>query len=108
MKFVVDSQKEEEVFVTLNCHDCDKIKCGIAKKLVPFESKEGCTRRVSEETAAKYYHYMEEVIPFWHNYDEDYVRQSYEEIIDFLEKEVYSAPIGQRLNPQGKVLLSGF
>ncbi len=101
-------EQEDKVFIKLNCHDCDKIDCGIAKKLVPFESKEGCTRKVSEETAARFHHYTEEVIPFWSEYNQQYVRQSYKEIIDFLEQEIYTAPIGQRLDPKGKVRLSGF
>ena len=104
---ILDEQKDK-VFIKLNCHDCDKIDCGIAKKLVPFESKEGCTRKVSEEVAAQFQHYMEEIIPFWPEYDQQYVQQSYQEIINFLEKEIYSAPIGQRLDPEGKVRLSGF
>ena len=101
-------QEEEWTFITLNCHDFDFVECGIAKKLVPFESKEGCTRKVSEDIAAKFYHYIEEILPFWKLQSEKYVRDSYQEIISFLYNSIYSAPIGQRLDPQGKVKASGF
>ena len=41
-------------------------------------------------------------------HNKQYVQQSYEEIMNFLEQKIYSAPIGQRLDPKGKVRLSGF
>lgn len=40
--------------------------------------------------------------------NEKYVRESYKEIIDFLYTKVYTAPIGQRLDPNGKVRPSGY
>lgn len=55
---------EEYSIVTLRCINCEQELCGLAKKYVSYNSKEGCTRKVSEETAARFEYYMEEVIPF--------------------------------------------
>jgi hypothetical protein len=55
---------EEYSIVTLRCINCEQELCGLAKKYVFYDSKEGCTRKVSEETAARFEYYMEEVIPF--------------------------------------------
>ena len=73
-----------------------------------IHGKEGCTKKVNEDVAAQFYHYTEEVIPFWKMYDKEYVRKSYQEILDFLYQKVYAAPIGQRLDPDGKVRSSGY
>ena len=101
-------QEEEDVYVTLNCEDCDFTECGIKLRNTIIRGKEGCTKKVSEETAAQFYHYTEEIIPFWKLQSEKYVRESYQEIIDFLYDKIYSAPIGQRLDPDGKVRSSGY
>lgn len=55
---------EGKTFITLRCIDCENPTCDISRKYVFQNSKEGCTREVSEEVAARYYHYMEEVVPF--------------------------------------------
>lgn len=67
--------------------------------------KEGCTRLVTEKVAAQYFHYTEEIIPFWKTYTLKQVKQSYLEIINFLFNHVYNAPIGQKLDKNGKVSL---
>ncbi len=98
----------EQTFVKLSCEDCDFIECGIKLKNTIIRGKEGCTKKVSEDVAAQFYHYTEEIIPFWKLQSEKYVRESYKEIIDFLYSEIYSAPIGQRLDPDGKIRASGY
>jgi len=95
--------EEEYSIITLRCINCENDQCELAKKYVLFKSKEGCTRKVDEETAARFKHYIEEVVPFWKMYDSDYVRQSYFEIMDFLFSKIYTAPIGQKLDYRGKV-----
>ena len=102
------TQEKENIYVTLSCKDCDFIECGIKLNKTPIRGKEGCTKKVSEETAAKFYHYMEEVVPFWKLYEGERVKESYQEVIDFLYKEIYAAPIGQRLDLDGKVKSSGY
>ena len=57
-------QEEEDVYVILNCEDCDFTECGIKLRNTIIRGKEGCTKKVSEETAAQFYHYTEEIIPF--------------------------------------------
>lgn len=52
------------MFLTLKCKYCEQdqcIYCPIGKIVI---KDEGCTRQVSEEIAAQYQHYMQEVIPF--------------------------------------------
>lgn len=98
----------EDIYITLNCQDCDFVECNIAKKWIIQNSKEGCTRKVNEDTSAQFYHYIKEVIPFWKMYDIEYIKKSYQEIINFLYQEIYNAPIGQRLDPSGKVRNSGY
>lgn len=101
-------QEKEDVYLTLNCKDCDFIECGIKLKNTIIRGKEGCTKKVSEEVAAQFYHYMEEVIPFWKLQTEKYTRESYKEIMNFLYTKIYVAPIGQRLDPAGKIRSSGY
>lgn len=56
--------EEEYSIITLRCINCENDQCELAKKYVLFKSKEGCTRKVDEETAARFKHYIEEVVPF--------------------------------------------
>ena len=58
------TRKEESVFITLNCQDCDFSECYIHPCGRTIVGKEGCTRQVSEDTAARFHHYTQEVIPF--------------------------------------------
>ena len=57
-------EQEENIFIRLNCKDCEFIECNIHPCGRTIRKKEGCTRKVSEDTAAKFYHYIEEVVPF--------------------------------------------
>ena len=50
------------MYVKLNCKDCELDKCNYASKY-PI-NKEGCTRFITEEDAARFQHYTQEVIPF--------------------------------------------
>lgn len=100
--------EEEYCFITLRCIKCEKELCGLARNYIPFDSKEGCTRKVSEETAARFKHYIEEVIPFWNMYDSSYQKRSYIEIINFLFEYIYNAPVGQKLDYFGKVRTSTY
>ena len=54
----------DEVFLTLRCRDCEQDQCVYQPNGTYIKNKEGCTRKVSEETAARFKHYMEEVVPF--------------------------------------------
>lgn len=87
------------MFVTLRCQKCDNVDCPIARKYVPYESLEGCTRRVSESLAAKFRHDIEEVLPFaWRREDSQQVFNTIERDLN----EVYAAPIGCKLDVKGK------
>lgn len=87
------------MFVTLRCQKCDNVDCPIARKYVPYESLEGCTRRVSESLAAKFRHDIEEVLPFaWKREDSQQVFNAIEKDLN----EIYAAPIGCKLDAKGK------
>ena len=58
------TQEKEDVYIKLNCRDCDFVECCIHPCGRAIIGKEGCTRKVSEEIAAQFYHYIEEIIPF--------------------------------------------
>lgn len=93
--------------VTLRCIECENSMCGLARKYVPVDSLEGCTRKLNEETAAKYHHYINEVWPMMNPaiYSLDYIGEKYAEIIEFLNSEIYTSPIGQKLNKNGKIAI---
>lgn len=57
-------QEKEDVYITLNCKNCDFVECGIKLKNTMIHGKEGCTKKVNEDVAAQFYHYTEEVMPF--------------------------------------------
>ena len=94
--------------LTLRCSECENCNCVFARKLITEGSLEGCTRQVSSEVYDKYSYYFQEKWPLIlsSNYKVDYVNEIYKEIIDFLYDEIYSAPIGQKLNKQGKIKLT--
>lgn len=93
------------MFITLRCDRCDNVDCTIGRAYIPCDSKEGCTRQVPDETADQFYHYIEEVMPFVHLYKNR--KQSFQklsEIEGFLEQNIYSAPLGKRLDAKGKAI----
>lgn len=91
------------MFVTLRCQKCDNVDCPIARNYVPYDSLEGCTRKVSESLAAKFRHDIEEVLPFaWKREDSEHVFNAVERDLD----EVYAAPIGCKLDAKGKKIES--
>lgn len=90
------------MFVSLRCVDCDNSECKTARRFIPEDSLEGCTRDVSEEQGERLYYYMNEVLPFIKmNDDSTYVRDTCNEISSFLDS-IYSQPIGARLDAKGK------
>lgn len=96
---------DDETFISLRCIDCENTTCRAAKRYVPIDSLEGCTRKVSEDDAAKYYHLLEEVAPFLYiKTSKEYQSRTYKEITDFLEY-IYSKPFGQKLNRKGTIRL---
>lgn len=54
----------DETFITLRCRDCEQDYCVYQLKGSYIKNKEGCTRKVSEEDAARFKHYTEEIVPF--------------------------------------------
>lgn len=89
------------MFITLRCQKCDNIDCPIARAYVPYESNEGCTREVSQETYERWQHLMIETLPFLSL--RRITSQVYTDI-DSLENEVYSSKLGRKLDYNGKVL----
>lgn len=89
------------MFITLRCQKCDNIDCPIARAYVPYESNEGCTREVSQETYERWQHLMIETLPFLSL--RRITSQVYADI-DSLENEVYSSKLGRKLDYNGKAL----
>ena len=89
------------MFITLRCQKCDNVECPIARAYVPYESNEGCTREVSQETYERWQHLMIETLPFLSL--RRITSQVYADI-DSLEKEVYSSKLGRKLDYDGKSL----
>lgn len=59
---------------------------------------------MSEIDAAKYKHYIEEVLPFLHKAkNKEAMSRIYSEIVDFLFH-VYSLPLGTKLDKYGKAI----
>lgn len=89
------------MFITLRCQKCDNIDCPIARAYVPYESNEGCTREVSQETYERWQHLMIETLPFLSL--RRITSQVYADI-DSLENEVYSSKLGRKLDCNGQAL----
>lgn len=97
---------ENYTYVTLRCGQCENPSCALCplETYIPIESKRGCTRRMSEIDAAKYKHYIEEVLPFLHKAkNKEAMSRIYSEIVDFLFH-VYSLPLGTKLDKYGKAI----
>lgn len=99
--------EEDKIPLRLYCFNCDNCKCEISKycECSSLDSKVGCTRKVAEIDAEKYYHYMKEVIPFWTiNSNQSLIQEQYNEIISFLEKNIYRQDFLNIYNNKGKIL----
>lgn len=95
-----------EEYITLRCVECGNTHCSICPcgTYVPEDSLRGCTRKVSELDAEKFYHYQQEVIPFIHmNKNQETSCRTHNEILNFFER-IYSSPLGKRLGKSGKAL----
>lgn len=89
------------MYITLRCQKCDNIECPIARKYIPYDSLEGCTRQVSQETYGKWQHLMIETLPFLH------LRQITAPVyaeISLLENQVYTSKLGRKIDMDGKAL----
>lgn len=91
--------------LVLRCRDCEHINCVYSHKYISHDSLEGCTRIVTDDTYAKYEYYLSEKWPnaLAMNYPREHISQIYGEIITFLDNEIYTAPIGQKLNKLGRI-----
>lgn len=93
------------MYITLRCRDCENTQCNIYPKGVYVSETDlrGCTRKVSDDDAAKYHHYIHEVAPFMYmDTSKEYKNTQYKNIINFL-LHIYSQPLGQKLNKNGKI-----
>ena len=82
------------MFLSLRCEDCENVECGLWRNRATH--KVGCTREVTEEQQAKYYHYINEVVPFMRMMGKEQEQESYAEIISFLQ-ELYDCPLGRKI-----------
>ena len=92
------------MIVTLQCIHCDNIDCPIARKYVPIDSLEGCTRRVDKEQFELFQYYIKEVLPFIrHSKNPANAKERLREIESFLDT-IYSCPLGTRIDSKGKAI----
>lgn len=89
------------MIMKIKCGECENFDCPI--ETLMWTAEEGCSREVPDEIADKYYHYMEEVRPFWKTKNKEAVNREYLEIINFLYDYVYCAPIKNKIDKDGKV-----
>ena len=89
------------MFINLQCKNCENIKCPI--ETLAWIDKEGCSREISEEVAEQYEHYINEIIPFWKLKSNSAIDKEYNKILDFLYTYIYKAPIGQKIDKDGKI-----
>jgi len=104
LKLEKQNNDEDLVFLRLYCWNCDAIECKYAKKYAPINSLNGCNRQVLEENFAQYIHYLEEVMPYWKQYSADWVNDSYFEINNFLQNNIYNQPITALFNGKGEIV----
>ena len=95
---------EDLIPLRLYCWNCDAAECEYARKYSYQDSLYGCTRWVSEEVAAQYIHYREEVIPYWPQYSSDWVNDSYFEIYNFLQNQIYNQPLAAKFDNKGEII----
>ena len=95
---------EDLVILKMTCIECENADCKVGPRAISIDSLNGCTREVPEEVYDKYIHYMNEVLPFWHLYNLDYIDKSYFEIYNFLQEIYKKYPIKQKLDKKGKVI----
>lgn len=91
------------MFVTLKCSMCGNMDCMYARKYIPEDSLEGCTRQVSEELAEKFIHDTQEVLPFLRT---RHRTESTDKSFAAIEKNfesIYSSPLGRLIDSKGKV-----
>lgn len=95
--------------VKITCIECDNVKCKIARKYVPFDSKEGCVRKCTLEQQAQYFHYMNEVLPFIHLYENpERKKEALLEIENFLSNFYYNTKPIKLITKNGKVSQTDF
>ena len=97
-------EHDDEVILKLTCFNCDNPDCDKTSKSISIEDLTGCLRWVPEDIYEQYIHYMTEVIPFWHLYNEEYINDSYIKIYNFLQKIYKDYPIEHLLNRKGKII----
>ncbi len=91
------------MFVTLRCSICGNMDCPYARKYIPEDSLEGCTRQVSEELAEKFIHDTQEVLPFLRTRRRT---ESTDKSFAAIEKNfesIYSSALGRLIDSKGKV-----
>lgn len=90
------------MFIKLQCRTCDNIDCELGRKVIPEDSLEGCTREVSEDLAAQYYHATEEVLPFVLLGKNPETSWGKLEEISCIQEQVYQQKVGSLLDSKAK------
>lgn len=91
------------MFVTLRCKTCGKMNCEYARDYIQEDSEEGCTRQVSEESAEKFIHDTQEVLPFLRNRPRTESTDKTFSAIEENFKVIYSSSLGRLIDSKGKI-----
>lgn len=90
------------MYITLRCRLCGHVACPYARKYIPEDSEEGCTRQVGEELAERFIHDTQEVLPFLPLRPRTQVTDSAFARIESDFEQIYQAPLGRLVDSKGK------
>lgn len=98
-------EKQNKEYITLYCRECENNDCKYSPigGYLSQNSKKGCVREVDEDTAAHFFYYFFEDLPFWKNQSERYVINRSNEILNFLVNNIYNAPCANLLDKNGQI-----
>lgn len=103
----METDLDDLIFVRLYCNKCENQECKTRPigRWINVDAEElGCTKGVSEDLAAKYWHLIDETLPFLAaNKNQEYKREIYKETEDVL-KNIYAGQAGCLYDEKGKAL----
>lgn len=94
------------MYITLRCRLCGHITCPYARKYIPENSEEGCTRKVTEELAERFIHDTQEVLPFLPLRPRTQATDDAFARIEFDFEQIYQSPLGRLVDSKGKAKAS--
>lgn len=89
--------------IRLYCSLCDIVDCPFRAYYVSYDSDEGCIRTLDDDTYIRYYHFVNEILPFSHMKPlSRWMDNQCINFINFMNEEVSYAPLAHKLNEYGR------